>query len=272
MQQRTILAILILLLVGGVAHGAVGARPWGMGGAYIAVADDAAAVYYNPAGLMSLQQRELVISVGIPESKYDHPRFAAYVEPDSGLGAGGISWVQRQEGETTSDAFVYSYARTLAPRLTGGVNFRYERHKEGQRRGSNYSVDLAALYELTPHLQLGFLLQDFLATPIKLTGDAEEVPLEMNFRPGLAYRPYPGLQLAVDIYNLGGIFTEESSLRCGGEWTLGHLALRAGLEHQFRGENRWTAGFGYGRDGWEFNYAWVEGASSIHHLGFAYRF
>lgn len=52
-------SILLCLLVCGLAHTpahaqtfeAVGTRPAGMGGAFVAVADDASAVYWNPAGL-----------------------------------------------------------------------------------------------------------------------------------------------------------------------------------------------------------------------------
>jgi hypothetical protein len=36
----------------------VGARAMGMGGAYTAVSDDAAAIYYNPAGLAQMRRIE----------------------------------------------------------------------------------------------------------------------------------------------------------------------------------------------------------------------
>src|SRR5258705_452634 len=40
----------------------IGARAVGMGEAFVAVANDPSAIYWNPAGLASLQRRELSIS------------------------------------------------------------------------------------------------------------------------------------------------------------------------------------------------------------------
>ena len=49
-----IIAVITLLLPGlasAQTFGGIGARAEGMGGAFVAVADDATAVYWNPAGL-----------------------------------------------------------------------------------------------------------------------------------------------------------------------------------------------------------------------------
>ena len=52
-------AVMLLLVVSAApAHAqvfeAVGARALGMGGAFVAVADDATAIYWNPAGLINV--------------------------------------------------------------------------------------------------------------------------------------------------------------------------------------------------------------------------
>jgi len=52
----------------------LGARAQGMGGTFVAVADDPSAIYWNPAGLASLQSREVQAShVDWPaEVNFDH--------------------------------------------------------------------------------------------------------------------------------------------------------------------------------------------------------
>src|SRR5215470_15693040 len=47
---------------GGFLRIGVGARAVGMGETFVAVADDPSAIFWNPAGLASLQRRELAIS------------------------------------------------------------------------------------------------------------------------------------------------------------------------------------------------------------------
>src|SRR5689334_6829487 len=62
------LAILITLLSASAAYAQspVGTRAEGMAGAYVGVADDATAVYWNPAGVASAPIVSAVVSLGIP--------------------------------------------------------------------------------------------------------------------------------------------------------------------------------------------------------------
>jgi len=68
-----------------------GARPLGMGGSFVAIADDATATYWNPAGLGGLERTQIsFMHAGIfGLDSYD---FVNYVQPIGGTGAFGLSW------------------------------------------------------------------------------------------------------------------------------------------------------------------------------------
>ena len=71
----------------------VGARPLGMGGSFVAIADDATATYWNPAGLGGLDRTEIAFmhSSLFGLDSYD---FLNYVQPLSGVGTFGLSWIR----------------------------------------------------------------------------------------------------------------------------------------------------------------------------------
>ena len=75
----------------------VGARTVGLGGAFTAVADDALALYYNPAGMAHLNRKEISASYGLlqtglgDQSKIFNSNIV-YVHPfDRKIGIRGIS-------------------------------------------------------------------------------------------------------------------------------------------------------------------------------------
>jgi hypothetical protein len=71
----------------------VGARPLGMGGSFVAIADDATATYWNPAGLGGLDRTEIAFmhSSLFGLDSYD---FLNYVQPMGGVGTFGFSWMR----------------------------------------------------------------------------------------------------------------------------------------------------------------------------------
>ena len=68
-----------------------GARPLGMGGSFVAIADDASAAYWNPAGLGGLDRTEITLMhAGIfGMDSYD---FLNLVQPMGRIGTFGVSW------------------------------------------------------------------------------------------------------------------------------------------------------------------------------------
>lgn len=245
------------------AHACVGARPLAMGGAFIAVADDASAVYWNPAGLARLGERQLALTSTLNNRNvFNYDDFVAYVQPGSRPGTGaGFSFVTEHvgspEGAGASDGtgaaagtiarvgagadretvyrgstwLVCSVARSVFRDLAVGANLRHETHA---RRlpgaelvlGSRWGMDLALLYRASPAISLGLLLQDSGLSPIRWE-DGREEAVRVNVRPGLAYRPDPRTIIAVDLYDLGALATGPPPGAGNGAF-----AVRAGVERR----------------------------------------
>ena len=108
----------VLLLAGSSPAGAVdkfaaeflkigiGARALGMGGAFVSVADDASAAYWNPAGLVQLEEREAML-MGASQ-------FGGVVDHDAEDAAEGEGF----EGELGADE---RERADLAAEIEGGV-------------------------------------------------------------------------------------------------------------------------------------------------------
>ncbi len=167
--------------------GGVGARALGMGGAYVAVADDASAGYWNPAGLNQIDS---------PEFAYMHAeRFAGVVSfdyaglawPLSDRSTIGISFYRSgvNDIKNTLDAwdaarnqpkpnpedfitsfsaadyaFFFGYGRTVSRKLTIGFTGKIIRRSIGNFADAwGYSMDVGVQYR-SGALALGLNLQD----------------------------------------------------------------------------------------------------------------
>ncbi len=71
-----------------------GARALGMGGAFVAVADDGTAAYWSPGGLAFLESREFSFMYSQQFESLVKTNFISYVHPKSKYGAFGISWLR----------------------------------------------------------------------------------------------------------------------------------------------------------------------------------
>jgi len=157
----------------------VGARAMAMGGAYVAVANDPTALYYNPAGIvwMNNVQMEVMHNKWLVGTNYD---FIGATMPlpfgNSSLGASFITLnygeqpvrtVERPEGtgQTYSArdyAVALSWAVALTNRFSFGTTGKYINQKIWNESGGTFALDLGIFYS-TPlkGLRLGMSMSNF---------------------------------------------------------------------------------------------------------------
>ncbi len=219
----------------------VSARALGMGEAFVAVADDYSSCHYNPAGLVHLNSRSFssmyvdLYGLGLLTHSY-----FSFVEPNTGLGSGGISWshlVASFEPERWyADLIAYSYAKKL---FTGenvgswGINLKYLRESTPWEDATGYSIDLAYL-QRGEKLSWGICIKDVMSKIDWDTGRKENIPF--NLITGFASKISPHLLLAIDIEGSSGDIPKD--VRLGTEWKLQeNFSLRAGVIKKFQQEN-----------------------------------
>jgi len=213
-----------------------GARASGMGEAFVAIADDATAVYWNPAGLAYQYGREVTIMHAnwLPQFANDmYYDFLAYRQDVEGVGTIGFNVTflnmgkQTITGEDSPEplgefssydiAFAGSYGTTVTDNLAMGVTLRYIRSnlapqgqgaERGEGKANAFAFDLGLLYKFpfwSQKLAWGMNLSN-MGPKISYIDVAQADPLPTNLKTGLAFKAvnqkYNKLTFAFDINKL----------------------------------------------------------------------
>lgn len=174
----------------------VGARSLALGGAFVSIANDASAMYWNVAGIAQLQRPEVIFnhSEWIADINFD---YAGIVAPLGARGTIGVNLTSLNMGEleqTTEDqpngtgvnfnagslAMGISYARQLTERFSIGFNGKYIREQIWNSSATGFALDVGTLYK-TPFrgLRLGMSITNF-GTKMQLSGDDLLVQVDID--------------------------------------------------------------------------------------------
>src|SRR3989339_221030 len=260
MKNKKLIITLLLFtfyLLPAVLHSAfvdlgTGARPLGMGNAFVAVADEANTTLYNPAGLAQLTREEVTLTysklyVGIDGLSNS---FASYEYPLSKrYGSFGIGWYNFVTKDLYNENTVLlSYGHQLLgelPVLSGGINLKYLAKKyvanewtainpvfAGGTSASGISLDLGFLCQINKPLSIGFSVENLNQPDISLQS-TDKVPL--GYRVGAAYKldvlgPLSGFTATLEDSNIA----QTNSIRAGLEaWFMERtLATRLGFSNR----------------------------------------
>jgi hypothetical protein len=190
-------------------------RANGMGEAYVAVADDATATWWNPGGLGFLTQKEVSVTYaklvpGLADDVfYTYPTYAMPVKDWGTFGFGlvylsyGTSEGTDQAGNPLGSFTSYeiaptiSYGTKITDRLGVGANFKYIRVQlspdfdgRGEGKGSTFAFDVAGLYKVPGDMvNVGIAIQNLGGSLSFITDDNKD-PIYRNLKAGFAVNAY----------------------------------------------------------------------------------
>lgn len=284
------LALLALTLLGTSSASAqtfetAGARALGMGGAFVGVADDVTAIWWNPAGLASGGFAGLAVERHAFERQPpDLFGNAPSTERSSWfVGAGslplGLSYVRTRETffthgpadepvsrELTTHQAGVTVLQSLTDTIVVAGTLKYVRGSAAagmtgteleKQAGNAFDADVA-LMVTAGDLKAGVTLKN-LTSPTFEAPDGARLELPWLARAGISYLATPAMTVAVDldVRAIGAGADRRRMAAIGSEYRFARLAVRAGARMDTIGESRplGTVGGSYAvRNG-----VWVDG-------------
>lgn len=222
----------------------VGARALGMGGAYSAVANDATAVYWNPAGLAQMNpfQVSFMHAMLFMDSSFD---FIGATAPTESMGNFGAAMLSLTSGDfeqrnalneeigtssTRDMAILLSWSKHLFDRISVGVNYKFVTQKILNYGGSGHGIDLGIKAPLIENISAGLVLRNVLSPKVTLAQAAQTYPMQMSVGISRALLDDQFL-LSAELSKISG--WGDPQLSIGGEYRfMDKVALRFGVNSQ----------------------------------------
>jgi len=260
----------------------VSARAVGMGNAFLAVADDASAIYYNPAGLSQLVQREVILThVDYPaDITYDFGGLAYPVRGFGGvLGLGfyflnsgdidystyfhpplGSEWSSGQTFSAKEYAVALSYGRYLTQRFSIGATVKLIDELYEEERAVGWAADIGTLYNTGfKNFKIGMVMTNF-GPDLKFIREGYPLPISFKFGASMEALSFGDHKTLVDFEighpndNLekfnGGIeysYKDFLTLRAGDQfgYDAGDFSFGAGVKVPLYSKTKLRVDYGY---------------------------
>ena len=174
----------------------IGARSLSMGGAFVAIADDPTALYWNPAGIVSIKSpmAHFYHSPWIADVQFNHSAVVVPLDRSSSFGffitsvtmdEMQVRTVKSPQGtgeyfSVSNVALAGSYARRLTDRFSFGVNMKFIQEKIWHMNAGGLAVDLGSLF-ITKNsgLRIGMSVSNF-GGKISMDGYDTEVDYDVD--------------------------------------------------------------------------------------------
>ncbi len=260
----------------------VGARAIGMGEAYVAQADDVSSLYWNPAGLALMQERQASFSYDQMYQDLKYQNASIGIPLENGAIGGSLSYLGYgdiqgfdQSGTPIGNQTAYSGVATLGGAWLGnqwsaGANLKGIQEKLADESATGIAADLGAnvIYPkpvLGGTLRLGGVVQN-LGSGMKFEQQSD--PLPMDWKLGIA-----AVQMLDKKLNVSIDYTnpkDDTGYVSGGfeYWLVPFIALRAGYVNSKDEGNGVRAGIGLRIKGVSFDYAYAGNGE----LGMSHRY
>lgn len=193
-----------------------GARANGLGEAFVAVADDATAAWWNVGGMAFMKNRNLAFMYSplVPDLASDvNYQFLGYTSPAGNSGVWGIHLIYLSygksiatdtEGNTLREftswegGLTASYSMRMGDNVGVGISLKYIRvdlapqdvtQDNVEGAGSSFAVDVGSMWKLPKqHLTAGLAVSN-MGPDIAFIDREQSDPLPITGRLGLAYTP-----------------------------------------------------------------------------------
>ena len=272
------------------------ARAVALGGSYVAIADDAATLTMNMAGLASVHQPEVVadysrLSMGLTDGSKIAQSYVGGAAPLSLGGTVGLGWKQLNvDSLYTERVLSLGYGRWWTPRLAVGAGIKQlhvsyspdnqvvddfgtiqpgtpDLFSNGTDRTA-YSADFGMLYKWKEKSLLALAMQDINEPNIALSGSDRDA-VARTLRMGWASEVRPQVKMAIGMQTRKALANQRDWIWTGGaekywaETTTGRFGIRGSLSAGSREYRRCATGASYGFGPLQLDYTFSMGLSGI---------
>ncbi|HRE41233.1 MAG TPA: PorV/PorQ family protein [Ignavibacteria bacterium] len=236
------------------------ARANAMGQAFVSIADDASAIFYNPGGMINIKSTSITGMYSKLFNDVDgvnYGTFGIVNNFDFGIVGFGvvymsvndIPYVENETGPTginfnsNQSVFYLSYTKYFLDNLNIGGSFKFLNQSLAEYSGSGWGLDLGVYSNVNKNITVGLLFQDLIAPKVKINNSEDVYNTKVKF--GFVYKPIPELKISPEaifetgkdeIFAIGAeylLFKDILAIRSGYNTTYNSFSAGAGIKYKY---------------------------------------